>query len=53
MPADCQMSVFKLSRLVDRKYDHMFIHNINLSGYMDRLYCYIPFYSQALLAYYR
>ena len=40
------MRVFCLSGLVDRPSDRLYVRNIPMSGYMERLSHYIPFYSK-------
>ena len=44
---DWQVRVICSSGLVDRPSGHLYVHTITMSGCMDRLSCYVLFYSQA------
>ena len=50
VPADWQVRVFGLFGIVDRPSERLYIHNIPLYVYMDRLSCRIPFSPQARLS---
>ena len=53
VPADWRLRVFESSGGTDRMSDHIYIRTNPLYGFMKRRSCYVPFYSQALLACHR